>query len=98
MMTSTKRRIARLTSVFQECVTPLAHRQMLAQLSQMSREERHARMRALIEKLMRVRHIEPMEGESFADVAVRAVRTTQIRGSGWETTIRYIFREVTAQP
>lgn len=55
-------------------------------------------MRALIEKLMRVRHIEPMEGESFADVAVRAVRTTQIRGSGWETTIRYIFREVTAQP
>jgi hypothetical protein len=49
---------------------------MLAQLSQMSREERHARMRTLIEKLMRVRHIEPMEGESFADAAVRAVTET----------------------
>jgi hypothetical protein len=69
---------------------------MLAQLSQMSREERHARMRTLIEKLMRVRHIEPMEGESFADAAVRAA--TKITGSGWETTIRYIFREDTAQP
>jgi len=59
----------------------------------MSPEERRERLRSLVLKLMRVRNIRPVEPESFADAAVRAVATTQLKSPAWESVIRRVFQE-----
>ena len=93
-MTSMQRRLARLTSIYGESCPRLEQR-LREEIAQMSPEERRERLRSLVLKLMRVRNIRPVEPESFADAAVRAVATTQLKSPAWESVIRRVFQKNT---
>ena len=91
-MNSLERRLAKLTSIYVESRSSMEQR-LREEIAQMSRAERHLKMRSLVLKLMRVRGIKQMGSENLADTAVRAVATTRMKAPGWEHTIRDAFQE-----
>src|SRR5260370_25094461 len=86
-------RVARLESRCEELQIQIQRERAAAKLSQLTPDERRARIRFLTHRLMKARNIDPAGDESLADAAVRAVCTMKGFSTSLIPTLRRIFGE-----
>jgi hypothetical protein len=80
-MRSLAKRLVRLESAFLYRPEEKERNQVLAELTQLSPEQRREQIQLLATRILKDRGIEPAPGERIEDAAVRAIREN-LRGNG----------------
>ncbi len=91
--TKLTKRVARLESRSEDLREQIQKERATATFSQLTADERRARIRLLTQRLMNFRRITPVGDESLTDAAVRAACTMKGFSTCLIPTLRRIFEE-----